>query len=215
MTLCSECRREVLPVVAVDVDGNLTKYHREIQRHCERYWGLTPRSDMEDWHGEGNFEDWLGITQAQYREAKLAFRQGGFKRWARPHAGAVEFMYWLAEQDVEIWITTTRPWNRLDNVDPDTRWWLDHNIPRYDHLLYHDHKYLELAKIVDPSRMLVVVDDLPEMVYEAQEAFGHHAAVLMKRPHNEWAVPGNINVVSNFEMLQLYIHLRAPEVIRP
>ena len=108
MTLCTECGREIKPIVAVDIDGTLAEYHLTLQRFACDYWDIP--QPVATWGGLGNFEDHLGITQAQYREAKLAYRQGGYKRMAPAYPFAIQFMNWLNQLDVELWITTTRPW---------------------------------------------------------------------------------------------------------
>jgi len=186
VSLCSKCSAQVKPIVAIDLDGTLSEYHGAISKFACDYWDV--RQPMVAWNGRGNMEDHLGLTQAQYREAKLAYRQGGYKRTANWQPGAHEFMSMLAfVEDIEIWITTTRPWNRLDSVDPDTRFWLDRHHVRYDHLLYDDHKYHKLAELVDPSRVILVVEDLPEMIREALEVFKPEAVVRMHRLYN-WQV---------------------------
>ena len=68
----------------------------------------------------------------------------------------------------EVWITTTRPYLRLDNVDPDTRHFLRRNRIQYDGLLYGEDKYKRLAKIVGADRIIMVLDDLPEMIEQAR-----------------------------------------------
>lgn len=189
MTLCSSCQEVVRPVAAFDIDGTLAEYHDALRLHVERYWSLPPgQTGPNPWNGEGNYEDYLGVTQEQYREAKLAFRQGGFKRWSTPMEGLDKLRKTVTLLkkfcNLEVWITTTRPWNRLDSVDPDTRWWLDRHFPMYDHLLYDEHKYLRLAEIVDPERVVLVVEDLPEMHKEAKEVFSPSKAGIVIRPHN-------------------------------
>lgn len=191
MTLCSKCGESITKVVAIDIDGTISDYHRPLLNHVVAYYNL-PKSvlDKEPWDGKGNFEDWLGISQADYREAKLAYRQGGFKRWSPQMSGLGTLLSTckqLKDQGlIEVWITTTRPWNRLDSVDPDTRFWLDQHFPVYDHLLYDDHKYLKLAELVDPSRVVMVVDDLPEMHEDALTVFDEAACCIVRRPHNTW-----------------------------
>lgn len=191
MTLCTKCSSAITKVVAIDIDGTLSDYHRALMNHVVAYFNL-PKSvlDKEPWDGKGNFEDWLGITQTQYREAKLAYRQGGFKRWSPPMPGINNLLDTCRELKteglLEVWITTTRPWNRLDSIDPDTRFWLDQHFPVYDHLLYDDHKYLRLAELVDPSRVVMIVDDLPEMHEEALMAFDEDSCCIVRRPHNTW-----------------------------
>jgi hypothetical protein len=191
---CTECSAQVRPIVAVDVDGTISEYHEELAGHVSRYFNI-PLPAMP-WDGLGNFEDYLGITQHQYREAKLAYRQGGFKRWS-PVMKDVHILEWHLRTLhgrglLEVWITTTRPWNRLDSVDPDTRFWLDNNFPVYDYLLYDDHKYPKLAELVEPSRVVGVLDDLPEMIAEATESFAGAVVRMVNRPHNVHAHPSCI-----------------------
>lgn len=176
----------VKPIVAVDVDGTLSEYHLSLARHICQYFDL--QTGFEPWDGKGNYEDYFGITQTQYREAKLAYRQGGFKRWSPEQPGVRFLRDCLSSlRDcglIEVWITTTRPWNRLDSVDPDTRFWLDRHFPVYDHLLYHDYKYPELATLVDPERVIGVIDDLPEMVMAAKQTFAGASVYMVHRHHN-------------------------------
>jgi len=180
--LCTSCHRPVRPVVAVDIDGTLADYHFALTRFACRYWnkGIPLRA----WKGDGNFEDYLGLTQAEYREAKLAYRQGGYKRMASLQPGALQFMARMATLDCELWIATTRPWSKLDNVDPDTKFWLArHNIV-YDHLLFHDEKYRQLAEIVGADRVVAVVEDLPEQLDSAHTYLPEAKALMIARYHN-------------------------------
>jgi len=183
VNLCSDCSAPIRPIVAVDIDGTLSEYHRKLTAFATDYWNKKIPSGIV-WNGHGDFEDWLGLTREQYQEAKLAYRQGGYKRTAEWQPGAEEFMARLGLLNVEVWITTTRPWNRLDSVDPDTRFWLDRHGVHYDHLLYDDHKYKRLSEIVDPGRVIAVVEDLPDMTAEAVEVFGSNQVIQMQRDHN-------------------------------
>jgi len=157
---CETCREDVLPVVLVDIDGTIANYHDHLTTFATDYWDIE--SPDYRWNGDGNFEDYLGLTQGQYREAKLAFRQGGMKRTMPAFEMGDWFVHTLNELPLEVWFTTTRPWQRLDNVDPDTRFWLDHNGFQYHRLLFDDNKYERVCQIIDPERILLVVDDLPE-----------------------------------------------------
>lgn len=190
MTLCSNCQAHVRPVLAVDIDGTLAEYHHSLLNHCIQYLGLPPGTHQTyDWDGYGNYEDYIGISQADYREAKLAYRQGGFKRWAPSYPGLPFFTrgvsYLRARYNLEVWVTTTRPWLRLDNVDPDTRFWLDRNFPDYDYLLYDESKYERLVERVDPARIVMVLEDLPDMFLAARACIGMDAPVMVERPHNQ------------------------------
>lgn len=162
MVLCSNCHGEVRPIVVFDIDGTLGDYHGHFYRFCHDYFGW-PKENYRKWDGAGEFEDFLRLTKAEYREAKLAYRQGGTKRWMPVYPGAPEAVRELAEIS-DVWIATTRPWQRLDNIDPDTREWLRRNgmLEHISGLLYGDRKYFQLCETVDPGRIAAVVEDLPE-----------------------------------------------------
>jgi hypothetical protein len=106
------------------------------------------------------FEDYLGLTKIEYREAKLAYRQGGWKRWMPTFGDAAMLVKEVRNAGAEVWIATTRPWQRLDNIDPDTREWLRRTGIPYDGLLYGDDKYRQLSEAVGTDRIVGVVDDL-------------------------------------------------------
>lgn len=168
--LCTLCSREVKPVVAVDIDGTLGDYHLHFINFAEEYLG---RSLPRTYSGVGEFRDSLGLTIELYRELKLAYRQGGKKRSMPIFDGAAGFVHSLSALGVEVYLTTTRPWQRLDNVDPDTRAWLDRHGIRYDGLLYDRHKYRVLSEIVHAPRVVMVLDDLVEQLASAEDRFGH------------------------------------------
>lgn len=202
MTRCSDCSAEIRPVVAVDIDGTLAGYHWQLERFATAYWDLAiPKSR---WNGVGDFEDHLGMTQLQYREAKLAYRQGGYKRVAPMYDRAFEFMNSLRELGLEIWITTTRPWSRLDNVDPDTKFWLSRNNIPYDHLLFDDDKYRVLSEIVDDGRVVAVLDDLPEQYDRAEDELPTAVVLMIERAHNMMNRSGR-QTVSTFDEALLKI----------
>lgn len=156
--LCSGCSTNIKPVVAFDIDGVLGDYHSHFMNFCRQYFGIP--LEIADYNGSCDFEDWLGLTRIEYREAKLAYRQGGNKRWLPSFPGASEAVRSIRNDGVETWIATTRPWQRLDNIDPDTREWLRRAGIEFDGLLYGDDKYSQLAAAVDPERVVAVVDDL-------------------------------------------------------
>lgn len=162
---CSSCSHEVKPVVALDIDGTLGNYHDTFTDFAGVYHDLI----MPDapWNGAGEMEDWLGLTKEQYREAKLAYRQGGSKRSLPAYPYARTMAMAMHRAGAEVWVATTRPWQRLDNIDPDTKEWLRRNQIPYDGLLYGDDKYDRLVKAIDPERILLVIDDLPEMIDRA------------------------------------------------
>lgn len=192
MPQCSDCSQEVLPIVCVDVDGTISEYHYSLAEHCRRYFGIPYELDGS-WDGRGNFEDFIGITQEQYREAKLAYRQGGFKRWSPVQEGVEDLLFKIRDikmkRGLEVWITTTRPWNRLDSVDPDTQFWLNNHFPVWDHILYDENKYTRLASMIDPVRVVGVIDDLPPMVAQAAWHYDRKGVWMVDRDHNRSAHP--------------------------
>jgi hypothetical protein len=157
---CDRCSAGLLPVVAIDIDGTLAQWHAHFMEFLEQ-WLPTKFYDYS-WDGLGEFSDKLGTDKHTYRQAKLAFRSGGFKRWMEPVWGSRTFMQQLSTLPVEVWVTTTRPWMRHDNVDPDTVEWLKRNEMPYKRLMYDDDKYLTLTELVDPQRVVLVLDDEAE-----------------------------------------------------
>lgn len=87
----------------------------------------------------------------------------------------------IRKNHCQVWICTTRPYLRLDNIDPDTRHWLRRNGIQYDGVLFGDHKYRDLKHIVG-DRVLFVVDDLPEMLNQAIDL--GMRTVLRRQPYN-------------------------------
>lgn len=181
---CDECYGDLRPVVGVDIDGTIADYHMSFQLFVLRYFNSSPkRARMRDWDGEGEFEDFLGITKQQYREAKLAYRQGGNKRWSPIFEGAAKFVAAVRSLGVDVWLNTQRPWLRLDNIDPDTRFWLETHGIQYEGLLYDEDKYGLLVERVDPERIIGVVDDLKELLLRANEL--ELPTFQIARHHNE------------------------------
>lgn len=181
---CSDCNRPIRPVVAVDIDGTLAQYHRHFLEFASSYYDRP--FDM-GYTGEMELHDWMGINLTEYRQCKLAYRQGGGKRMIPIYPGAEHFMHWLRREEVEIWITTTRPYLRLDGTDPDTRFWLDKHKISYDYLLYHDDKYRVLGETVPPARVIAIVDDLEsQLVAAMRQGYPDWVPVQPMRAHNRF-----------------------------
>jgi len=119
-----------------------------------------------------------------FREVKLAYRQGGLKRTMRAFDGAAQFTYQLMEEGYEVWLTTTRPYLRLDGVDRDTREWLRRNEITYDKLLYDENKYHVMATRVDRDRVVGILDDEWQQLHNAEAAFGAGRAIMRSTPYN-------------------------------
>lgn len=178
---CTDCGTQVRPVLVSDIDGTLADYHNAFSLFASTYWDIPVQYPMT-WNGVGNFEDYLKLTRQQYREAKLAYRQGGSKRWMPVFRGVSEMMNEMAARGVEVWVCTTRPWQRLDNIDPDTREWLRRNKIKVSGLLFGDDKYDQLLQRVDLDRIVGVVEDLPEQFDVAKEM--GLPVFQVKRVHN-------------------------------
>lgn len=193
--LCSSCRKVIRPVIAIDIDGTLADYHTQFIKLAACYTGqpILPFSPEQIYKGgpEGSFREWckytFGIDDRTYEDIKLAFRQGGYKRWLQPYEGIDRLMKGLnhGHPPVEVWMTTTRPYMRHDTVDPDTRFWLQLNFVKYDGLIYDEDKYQRLADMVGPERVVAVLDDLPEMYDSAEALFGEAVPILRKTTYNE------------------------------
>jgi hypothetical protein len=165
----------IKPVVALDIDGTLGPWHHHFASFLEDYTGkrmpinrTQPLRNI-DWDGSVPFYRWLGVSKETYRQAKVAFRQGGFKRWMPTYYYAAELTRDIRKAGAEVWLCTTRPYLRLDNIDPDTRHWTRRNGIQYDGLLFGEKKYRDLVRIVGKDAVVCVVDDLPEMVRQADQ----------------------------------------------
>lgn len=171
------------PVIALDIDGTLADYHNHFMWFATLY---LQEAVMADWRPEfeGEFSDALGLEKRTYRDIKLAYRQGGMKRSIPAFPGAKQLVEDIRNEGVQVWIATTRPWMRLDNIDPDTQFWIDRNLGRIDGLIYGEDKYADLLDIVGRERILGVVDDLPENIERAHDL--ELDVCLRHGPHNAW-----------------------------
>ena len=172
------------PVVALDIDGTLARYHDHFMWFAELY---TAAPVYANWLPEykGEFSKALGMSKSEYRSIKLAYRQGGMKRSIPPMDDRVfETVQYIRSVGIQVWIATTRPWMRLDNIDPDTQFWLEKYCGRVDGVVYGEEKYKDLVDIVGREKILGVFDDLPENMESAKE-LGLNA-VMMAGDHNAW-----------------------------
>lgn len=189
---CSVCSEEVRPVVAVDIDGTLGDYHSHFIDFAEIYLGRLADDDAFDGATSGSatpFKDWaliaFRISEAEWKAVKLAYRQGGLKRSMPVYTGAAGLCEGVRDAGAELWLTTTRPYLRLDNIDPDTRHWLERNSIEYDGLLYGPDKYQSLADRIDRERVVAVLDDLVEQAHAAAGTFGADTAILRRTKYNK------------------------------
>jgi hypothetical protein len=202
---CTDCNQPIKPVVAVDIDGTLGKYHDHFLDFAEGWFG-HPFS--HDYKGYEELSDFMQVTRVDYRACKLAYRQGGMKRTMPPYDHAARLVEALREEGAEVWLTTTRPYMRLDNVDPDTREWCSRMGITYDGLIYDDDKYSRLADIVGPQRVVGVLEDLPNLYNRAVE-LGLNP-LLIRRLHNSYLGTGHKEEVFDLEQA----HMKLAERVR-
>ena len=181
--------------MALDIDGTLGDYHGHFTRFAEQWTGRSLPDPHENTGGVPFYKH-LGISRQTYRACKLAYRQGGLKRSMPCYEGARELTRHIRQNGCQVWICTTRPYLRLDNIDPDTRHWLRRNRLQYDGVLFGDHKYRDLQHAVG-DRVLFVVDDLPEMLRQAR-SLGMET-VLRDQPYNRYWQPKLTQVASSME----------------
>lgn len=176
------------PVIALDIDGTSAAYHQHFTWFMS-LWTGKPMPSSTEWTGGIPFHKWLGVSRATYNEGKLAFRQGGWKRFMPAYEGIGDFTRYVRKCNVQVWICTTRPYLRLDNIDPDTRHWLRRNGVQYDSIIYGPHKYRDLVRAVGAERVVMVYDDLPE---QAQVALDLGLPVTLRaQPYNMYWGPSN------------------------
>lgn len=154
------------PIVALDIDGTLGHYHEHFLAFAAQW---LQRELPAHWNGDQPFWRLLGTSKATYRQIKLCYRQGGLKRSMPVVPGAAELTRAVRQAGAEVWLCTTRPYLRLDNIDPDTRFWLRNNGIQYDGVLFGENKYRDLATMVGSGRVVAVLDDEPEQVERAEK----------------------------------------------
>lgn len=169
-------------VVALDLDGTSGDYHGHFTKFAEMYTGRAMPSPAQ-YTGGVHFSKHLGVSRSTYNTMKLAFRQGGWKRSMPVYDGIGDFTRYVRKQGVQVWICTTRPYLRLDNIDPDTRHWVTKRAHmQYDAIIYGAHKYRDLARAVGAERVVMVYDDLPAMIEQAMAL--DLPATLRAQPYN-------------------------------
>lgn len=186
---CTDCSAGIKPVVAVDIDGTLGQYHAHFLCFADAYLGDV--AGPMSYAGREPFREWFcrewQVDSRTWGDIKLAYRQGAQKRSMPAYPGVADLTRRITELGAELWMTTTRPHLRLDNVDPDTRFWLEKQGVRYQYMLYDEDKYEQLANLVDRERVVAVLDDLPEQVQAAARLFGPGAVIMRSTRWNwEW-----------------------------
>jgi hypothetical protein len=180
------------PVVALDIDGTLGNYHAHFLWFAERWLGLPMPSEYDINPGR-RLHEFMNVPHHVYRECKLAYRQGGLKRFMPVYPYASELTYNIRTAGAQVWICTTRPYMRLDNIDPDTREWLGRNHIQYDAVIFEGvafdeerpvTKYADLVRQVGTDRIVAAVDDLPEQIEDAFNN-GIKKIYLRSQPYNQ------------------------------
>jgi len=169
------------PIFVSDIDGTLAQYHEHLAWFASMYWDL-PLASLQGYDGNGPINEWYGVGIEEYRRMKLAFRSGGMKRFMPAYNGARALMTTARDFKCEIWLATTRPYLRLDSIDPDTRHWLSREGIAYNHLLFGERKYDDLCEQIDSDRVVMVLEDLPELYDQA--ANNGLPVVQIERTHN-------------------------------
>lgn len=200
--LCSQCSAHVRPVVAIDIDGTLGDYHGHFCDFAEGWLGAVRLGPEYD--GSERYRDWFmreyNVDYTTFQSIKLAYRQGGLKRTMPVHPHAAGVLASLYER-AEVWVTTTRPHDRYDRIDPDTVEWLARNELPYDALLFDERKVHQLYTNVDPARVVAVLDDEVEVL----GLVGHGLPILLRTQYNEnapWAdaqaasLPGALFIIN-------------------
>jgi hypothetical protein len=168
------------PAVGMDVDGTAAYWHEHFLWFAGLYLG---RQMPPQYLGTAPLHIEMGISKRTYRQVKLAYRQSGLKRAIAVREGAAELARDVRKAGAELWVCTTRPYLRLDNIDPDTRAWLRRNRIQYDGVLFGERKYADFARLVGSGRVIGVIDDLPEQVEKAFVA--GLPARLIERQYNQ------------------------------
>lgn len=190
---CSACSAVVKPVVAIDIDGTLGDYHQHFIDFAEQWLDvkLLSGDSIRQWalyNGLDEFRDWFcetyGVDVTTFRTIKLAYRQGGLKRSMPAYPGAADLVTDTRALGAEVWLTTTRPHDRYDRVDPDTREWLRRQSFGADALLFGEHKLDDLRERVDLNRVVAVLDDQLSQVAIAQDLFGTNVGLLRRTVWN-------------------------------
>lgn len=171
-----------VPLVALDLDGTLGDYHSHFLEFATNWFGRG-FPDPKAINPGLRLWQFMGVSHEDYRRCKLAYRQGGLKRWMPAYPGVAQLAEEIHKLGVHLWICTTRPFDRLDNIDPDTREWLRRNDIAYEGLLFGPDKYHELDRQTRGRRtVLAVAEDLPEL-YADSIALGFFT-LLRDQPYN-------------------------------
>lgn len=156
------------PVVGIDIDGTLGDYHRHFLQ-CAEMFLQRPMPKPEEINPGKPLHQHMGVPKSKYREIKMAYRQGRWKRSMPVFDGARSLTVALRNHGAVVAICTTRPFNQLGEVDADTRWWLRHHGIQHDMLIWGPHKYRDLKKLYGKDNIVAVVDDEFDQLRRCQD----------------------------------------------
>lgn len=193
------------PVVALDIDGTMGDYHSHFLWFATHWFGRE-FPDPREVNPGIRLSTFMGISHREYRDCKLAYRQGGLKRFMPAYDGAGRITRMIQKAGAQVWICTSRPYLRLDNIDPDTREWLRRNDIRYDAVIWegidedYPTKYADLVSQVGLGRIVAVVEDLPEQIADAHRN-GIRNVYMMDQPYNrEPATPDATRITNLIDL---------------
>jgi len=174
----------VNPVIGLDIDGTLGDYHPHFIGFANGWLGTE--HDTLGYDARLPLNRYLGVSKERYRKIKLAYRRGEMKRsmpdLPLPYPQVRALTVRLREWGYDVWLCTTRPYLNHDSIEPATREWCRRNGARHQGIVWGEHKYRELCKLVGKERVLGVLDDLPEMCRQAH-SLGIPTAFAVRR-HN-------------------------------
>lgn len=169
------------PVVALDIDGTIGDYHGHFLRFAAAWYGRS-MPDPSEINPGLPLHKFMRTSKSTYRQCKLAYRQGGLERSMPCYPGAAELTRAVRKAGAELWVTTTRPYLKYDQLYHDTLHFMRRNKIQYDAVIHGEHKYRDLVKQVGAGRVVAVLDDLPEMYQQALEL--GLPAYLRDQPYN-------------------------------
>ena len=194
------------PIVAIDIDGTLGDYHAHFLRFAQEWYG-RPMPTADEINPGLPLHKFMHTSKTTYRACKLAYRQGGLERSMPVYPGARELTVNIRKAGAQVWVCTTRPYLKYDQLYKDTLHWLRrHRIP-YDAVIHGERKYRDLARIVSTgrtasgigSRVAAVLDDLPEMCQQATDM--GLPTLLRDQPYNRhWRGTSDLFLSRVFDM---------------
>lgn len=146
------------PWIGIDIDGTLGDYHAHFLR-CAEMFLQREMPDPKAINPLLPLHRHMGVPKSKYREIKMAYRQGRWKRSMPVYPYAREMTVDIRKAGARVAICTTRPFNQLGEVDADTRWWLRHHGIQHDFVIWGAHKYRDFIREVGYGKIVAVVDD--------------------------------------------------------